>query len=230
VMTLLPASGRLEVCHGTPVTMSVTGGGAGYTYQWYRNGVAVSGATSTSHTTSTAGVYSVVVSLGSCSITVSSVTLTVSTVPVISTTGGLLYTSGYATYQWFLNGVAISGANTSIFNATAPGSYRVVVTSASGCRDTSAAYIVTGGGSTGVTTITGMDIKLFPNPATSVLMIEAPTPVRIMILTIDGKLVIDAKNATTVDVSLLANAIYMVKVYDSQTQQLLKMEKFVKMD
>lgn len=230
VMTLLPASGRLEVCHGTPVTMSVTGGGAGYTYQWYRNGVAVSGATSTSHTTSTAGVYSVVVSFGSCSITVSSVTVTVSTVPVISTTGGLLYTSGYATYQWFLNGVAISGANTSIFNATAPGSYRVVVTSASGCRDTSAAYIVTSGGSTGVTTITGMDIKLFPNPATSVLMIEAPTPVRIMILTIDGKLVIDAKNATTVDVSLLANAIYMVKVYDSQTQQLLKMEKFVKMD
>jgi hypothetical protein len=90
--------------------------------------------------------------------------------------------------------------------------------------------VVTGGGSTGVTTITEMDIKLFPNPATSVLMIESPIPVRIMILTIDGKLVIDANNATTVDVSLLANAIYMVKVYDSQTQQLLKMEKFVKMD
>ena len=61
-------------------------------------------------------------------------------------------------------------------------------------------------------------------------MIESPIPVRIMILTIDGKLVIEANNATTVDVSLLANAIYMVKVYDSQTQQLLKMEKFVKMD
>jgi gliding motility-associated-like protein len=44
---------------------------------------------------------------------------------------------GFTSYQWQLNGVNILGATGITFSVTAPGTYSVIVTNASGCRDTS---------------------------------------------------------------------------------------------
>jgi hypothetical protein len=231
IMSLLPASGVLEICHGTPVTMSVAGGRSGFTYQWFRNGVAVAGATSTSLTTDSAGTYTVLVSNGTCSVTISSVRVTTFTAPVINVaTGTLLYTGTYAYYQWYLNGVAISGANSNIYNASLPGVYTIVVRSASGCVDTSAGYVVSGGGGTVVANLNAQDIKLYPNPTTSIVRIDAPLAVDVVIMSIDGKVVMEANEATSMDVSSLSSALYVIKVYNHQTKELVRTEKLIKED
>ena len=231
--TLSPM-GTVTMCHGNPVALSVTGG-SGTAYQWYKDGSPLSGATASVYEATAAGVYSVVVSSGSCSGTLSSVTITPAPIPVIvHGMGTILYTSSFSSYQWFKNGVAITGATTSVYNETGAGNYIVVVHDASGCSDTSAAYTVSGGGgggSTGVVTASGngMDIKLYPNPATSVIMIDAPVKVNVSVLAADGKLIIRENDATSINVSGLANGMYMIMVYD-QDNVLLKADKFIKIE
>jgi hypothetical protein len=53
--------------------------------------------------------------------------------------------SGSVTYQWYLNGVAISGATGSSYTGSAAGTYTVVVSNAFGSTTSSAATINTGG-------------------------------------------------------------------------------------
>jgi Secretion system C-terminal sorting domain len=46
-------------------------------------------------------------------------------------------TSPVVSYQWFVNNVAINGATAATYTATASGSYKVTVTNAAGCQNTS---------------------------------------------------------------------------------------------
>ena len=144
-----PASATL--CSGQSQTFSVTATGTSLTYQWRKEGVNISGATSptfdiASITTGDAGSYDVVVS-GTCtaSVTSSPVTLTVSTLPEItgqpasatlcsgqSQTFSVTATGTSLTYQWRKAGVNISGATSSTYNIASvttgdAASYDVVV-------------------------------------------------------------------------------------------------------
>ena len=144
-----PASATL--CSGQSQTFSVTATGTSLTYQWHREGINVSGATSTtfdiaSVTTGDAGSYDVVVS-GTCtaSVTSSPVILTVNTLPEItgqpasaticigqSQTFSVTATGTAITYQWRKEGVNISGATSSTYDIASvttgdAGSYDVVV-------------------------------------------------------------------------------------------------------
>ncbi len=60
-----------------------------------------------------------------------------------------LQATGADGYQWYLNGMAISGGTNSILDVTNPGSYLVTAISSNGCRDSSAA---------------STDITLIPTP------------------------------------------------------------------
>lgn len=142
------------VTAGTSATFSVAisedGMPATYTYQWYVNGVAVSGATGPSYTRSTTsdkGQYTVYCQVTNAAGTVTSrtATLTVNKTPVLSTgypadaaivIGSSVTckvsvaTAGYPTtytYQWYKNGDAVSGATsaTYTFTPTAVGSNTV---------------------------------------------------------------------------------------------------------
>ena len=162
-----PAAQSVTAGQAATLTVVATGGGT-LTYQWRKGGVAISGATAASYTiaataTADAGSYDVVVTNGAGSVTSAVVALTVvstSGVPVIvaapasqSVALGASVTltvsvtgSGTMTYQWRLNGVAITGANTvsytiSAAKATDAGSYDVVVTNASGSVTSAAATL-----------------------------------------------------------------------------------------
>jgi hypothetical protein len=122
---------------GQTATFSVSASGGGpFTYQWYKNGSAVSGATSNTYTTpstsmgDTGAVFTVSVSSAAGSVTSSPATLTVNAIkPAITTqpasqtvtlgqpaTFGVTATgTGPLAYQWFMNGVAISGATSSTY-------------------------------------------------------------------------------------------------------------------
>ncbi len=170
--------------------------GGGVTYQWLRDGTYIPGATDSNYTATTAGIYSVIISNGFCSRTVTSINVVSMSLPAISfTSPNVLYTSSYYTYQWFKNGIAIVGATNGIFDETGPGVYTVEVWDVTGCFDTSAPYTVyTGGTTSGVSNVvTGADIKVYPNPATSIVRIDAPEKVSVALVGMDGKILIDQK-------------------------------------
>ena len=231
--TIIPNSAT--ICHGHAITMSVTAT-AGVTYQWLRNGTVITGATGDTYTTTGTGNYSVIISNGICSQTVTGATITAAPTPIITFIApNELETGSFATYQWFKNGVAISGGNSRIITESGAGHYLVVVSDATGCTDTSAIYTVTGGTGTGnvgvSTTNTDENIIIYPNPASSELHVEVPqsitTAISIRILSMDGRVVIGSTENRDINVSHLANGVYLVQVYDT-TGLLIKTAKFTK--
>ena len=154
------------VCAGSSVTFTVSATGtAPLSYQWRKNGVNISGATSASYTitsaaTGDAGSYTCVVSNSGGSATSNAATLTVNTPPVItahpvgqavcegsSVTFSVTATGGGPfTYQWRKNGSAITGATSSNYTINPvglahAGSYDCVVTNNCGSTTSNAAVL-----------------------------------------------------------------------------------------
>jgi hypothetical protein len=148
-VSISPTSATLDVNQAQTFTSTVSGGMSPYTYQWYLNGAAVSGATSSSWTwmPSSAGSYTIylnatdsagyvaksnVASLTinpalTCSITPTSVTMDVgqSKTFTVSASGG---TTPYS-YQWYLDGSGVSGATSPswTYSPSSSGSHSVYV-------------------------------------------------------------------------------------------------------
>ena len=152
--TITPASST-NICAGSSVQLNASTG-TGYTYQWLLNSIAISGATTSSYTASTAGNYTVQISNGSCNATSASAVVTINALPTATITpaaattfcqgGSVVLNANTGTglsYQWKLNGTNITGATSSSYTANASGSYSVVVTNTSTCSATSTATVVT---------------------------------------------------------------------------------------
>ena len=139
-------------CPGASVTFTATTYNfiASPTYQWYINSIAISGATSSTYTTSTLNqndVIQVICSSGSDgSNSSNSISWTINTPPSlsISVTGdecpyksSLSATTGLSSYAWYKDNVLISGASTNTYSFPAAGDY--IVTASNGtCTGTSA--------------------------------------------------------------------------------------------
>lgn len=152
-------SGPKVFCTGGSVTLgSITG--AGFSYQWYKGGVAIPGATGSAFVALTSGGYRVRVTntlTGCADMTHADTVVTQVSSPVVlpltpSTFcwGGsaLLATNispvGFSVnYQWFLNGVAIPGATASTYSADATGSYSCRITVPGSCVTTTEGKTVT---------------------------------------------------------------------------------------
>lgn len=162
--TITP-SGSTAICSGGSVVLNANTG-TGYTYQWKINTVNISGATSSSYTAIAAGNYTVTVTSGINAATSSATSVTVNALPTATLTasGATTFCSGGSvtlnantgtglTYQWKLNGVTISGAVGSSFNATNSGVFTCIVTNSAGC--TGSASITTFVNSNPVPSISG---------------------------------------------------------------------------
>ena len=187
VVTSSPSSRTASV--GQAVTFTaVASGSYPRTYQWAKNGVAVSGSTGETYTIAAAaigdaGTYAVTISnsQGSASSSAASLTVNAAVPPVLysgyprdgSTTQGQnltleSYTNGGSspfTYQWYKNATAISGATGSqlVFNSIAvadAGTYKAVVTNAAG-------------------SVTSRDAIVSVTPATAVVITSQPLAVTV---------------------------------------------------
>jgi Immunoglobulin domain/Immunoglobulin I-set domain len=166
-----------SVVNGGTTVISVIASGTNLTYQWYFNGSALAGATSsrltiTNATTANAGSYYVIVSSGSSSATSDTATLSVSSdVSIVvqptsqtvatgaSVTLSVVASGGSLTYQWYFNGTPISGATSSGYTIASAstanaGSYTVVVSSNGLNPITSSTATLTVNGNAGSPTIT----------------------------------------------------------------------------
>jgi hypothetical protein len=119
--------------------------GSGLSYQWKLNGLNIAGATSSSYTATATGNYNCVVSNSCGSNTSNTISVTFNSVPVanITASGSTAVCSPNSvtlnantgtglSYQWKLNGVNISGATSSSYNATATGNYNCSVSNICG--------------------------------------------------------------------------------------------------
>ena len=136
-ITTQPKSESVAV--GATATFSVVAGGTGpFTYQWSKNGSAISGATSASYTTpatvatDTGSLFSVVVrnAVGPTASTAATLTVTTPAAPTITkqpaaqtVTAGASVTfsvtataASSLTYQWSMNSAAITGATGATYN------------------------------------------------------------------------------------------------------------------
>jgi hypothetical protein len=158
-----------SVSSGGLVTFSVIASGTpSVSYQWQKNGINISGATSSTYSInaasdSDAGIYSVIVSNSSGSVVSSGALLTVLP-PVISpvivtqpvsqtaklgdsvTFSVYVTGSGTINYQWSKDGVILSNSNSSTYTvnpvqSTSSGSYKVVASNSSGSATSSGASL-----------------------------------------------------------------------------------------
>ena len=155
--TLSVLSGSPTFCEGGSVTLwsdSATG------IQWYRNGVAISGATQESYVASVSGSYTVILNALGCHSSESDpIVVTVNANPNATITAPSLVISGStsnsasvasagtgATYNWSISGGTItagSGTNAITFTAGSAGTLMlsVTVTTSAGCSDTKTAGV-----------------------------------------------------------------------------------------
>jgi hypothetical protein len=153
--TSIQAAGPTTFAAGGSVVLNATAA-TGSTYIWYRDGVAITGSsTSNSISASVAGNYTVARTLSGCTSTSAGIAITVtgSTALTITAGGSTTFCAGLsvvlnasaisgATYQWRRDNTAISGATAASYTATQSGSYTVQRTSG-GSSVISGAVVVT---------------------------------------------------------------------------------------
>jgi len=122
------------------------------------------GATGSCISASNAGNYYVTVTdANNCSAESNHVAVSVHPLPSVSVSvnGDTLSAYNALSYQWYVNGNQITGAQSNTYIASATGSYQVQVTDSNGCKALSNSIQVT---ITGIGEIVAEDFKVFPNP------------------------------------------------------------------
>jgi len=217
-------TGSTTVCSGNSVLLTAsTAGAIGVVYQWMKNGIAIMGATNATYVATSTGLYTCLIDIApGCAATTLAIPVTINPAPtpvVYSDGAQHMWTdSNYATYQWYLNTVAITGATTYHIVATEIGSYRVLVSDTNSCPGLSADHNVYW---LAVDDVNAYEaVSIYPNPATSVLHIASAHAVHTVISSIAGKAILDSREAV-LDVSQLPAGIYVVTVYDGDGKRLL---------
>jgi hypothetical protein len=134
-----------------------------------------------------------------------------------------------ATYRWLdCNNTfaALPGQTSQIYTATADGNYAVEV-KRHNCTDTSACYAVTGTSGIDKNNSAG-NIKVYPNPANDIITISAQGIKTITITDMQGKniqcaVLAQHDDSRVLDISGIANGLYVVKVATGQGTVLQKL-------
>lgn len=235
VVGVLPVSsaaltGDQTICAGSVASLSLNLNGSSPWNVVYSNGtsnITLNGITSSSFTvsvtpTATATYSLVSVSGANCSGSViGTPVVTVNPVPVPVITGSQTLTvsgiTGTATYQWELNGTAISGATNNTFNPTTSGTYSLVVTQ-NGCTGTSNSLTVT------ITRIysewvNADQFSVYPNPSKGIFIIKGSVEIMsVTIFDVNGKQIqsysiADLLDSVQVDMSNAPAGLYFVKIF-----------------
>jgi hypothetical protein len=170
------------------------------------------------------------------------ITVTVSALPsrpTITWGGGVFQANTDTThvgYQWIVDGKAIPGNNSIIYRPLVGGLYRVRVTNASGCADTSAVFnlVVTsvnnagsGAASNGLT-----NMRIYPNPFRGKLLVDAgerPTKeYTIRVFDARGRTittVLSKRQVTELNTAGMTSGQYMVEISEGTKRKTMRVVK-----
>lgn len=141
-IAVITASSNVSFCAGGNVIL-IAKADTGYTFQWKKDNIAITGATDSSYTATLSGNYSVVVTKGGITNTSAGIAVTAMPVPLATITplGSTTVCSGSVglqantgsglTYQWKKDNNAITGATNYLYSATTSGSYQIRITQGS---------------------------------------------------------------------------------------------------
>lgn len=186
--TTVTTSDSLTFCSGGSATLQAQLS-AGFGYQWLRNGMPIPGATQNTYVVNQGGNYQLeVYTNASCkdSSAVVVVTLLAAPAPVITQQNDSLFTTTFSSYQWLRNNNVIVGANQRHYKPTQSGDYRVLVTHASGCRDTSEVFPYF---MSSVADLLGVNFRFWPNPARDWIYLDTESGYEVQLYDLQGRLV-----------------------------------------
>ena len=228
-------TGASTICAGDKITLTGTPASGTPTYQWYKNGTAIAGATTNKLDVNATGSYTLNSSFnGICPVVspASTITATNPLEPLITFNQGILTTSAGTEIQWYFNDVAIAGATATTYKPTANGVYKVKLKDINGCLAT-ASYGITILATTADNPYS--TFYAFPNPATDVLHIGVPNAFqapnyRVRISDLQGKEIRDFRvesreNRLSLDISALTAGNYVISFPDLENQVSIKFQK-----
>jgi hypothetical protein len=214
-------NGPATFCEGGAVTLTAPEGYASYVWS--------NGTVGRTITVDRAGEYFVTVATQTCPAVSATTSITVNNlpaVPSIQRMGDVLTANSVVAtaYQWIRNGADMPGASNKALTVNLPGSYRVRITDANGCENTSEAFDV-------ILTDVNDDVvaghqaalRVSPNPTNGRFTIETTVneagPVRIELVNALGELVMTLNEASVagnfraaVDMGTLSAGAYNVVV------------------
>lgn len=179
--------------------------------------------------------YTFTPSLDDCATSVMT-TIIINPLPVVNLTedeSTLIATSGFSSYSWMLNGVAISGVTGNIIPISDNGIYEVTVTDNSGCQSSASIDFQ----SVSIEQSNwSFNVNIYPVPTDGVTYIEIESPNQIdlnfelydsqgKILKKDWIAVNSGKQLFQFDFSYLATGFYLIRLTDEKvmyTRRLLK--------
>lgn len=214
-------------CEGSAVALNANSG-TGLTYLWIMDNVPTTN-TSNNYVASVSGVYQLKTVNGfGCAGYSDTLRVTVNPVPhpVLTRAGNTLGTTQtYLSYQWFLNNSGIGGATNPTYTFTQNGAYKVRVMDSNGCEGYSEIMFIQNVGIT--PTALSAAIKVFPNPTTGLLHIDAPVKVKLALRDVTGKVVAEAAGVKEMDITTVANGMYLLYISD-MNGKLLRADKVTK--
>ena len=206
--------GEAYFCHGDTASLEL---GTPYTesIQWTDNGTNIPGANGIILPIMQDGNYSVSAAPTICPNFILSLGLDVSVyflppfVPGISYASNNLYALDGTDWQWYMNGSPVAGATNAVLTNPIAGMYYVVAHDTLGCEGVSDTLTV---GTSSVDDPVAEIISIYPNPASSQVMISSPqgVPDQVRITDLSGKLVLVKQTTSQVDLGAMADGIYIL--------------------
>jgi hypothetical protein len=170
--------GAVPACANEGTYFQSTSTGTGITYQWYRNGAAIAGATADMYMPENTGYYQLEVSNGICTDMTEMLYAIIKKVPepeLYTELGTDVCVNGFvkikvipnpgtgSSYVWYYNGDVLAGATTELVETTEAGEYYCVVTGPNGCSASSPMVTITAD-----CRLAGTEngsLAVYPNPA-----------------------------------------------------------------
>lgn len=186
-------------------------------YTWLRNGVVIPNANSSYYTMTEGGVYSCQVENEFNCFAESGEYLYCPPISIVYDEAAMeMEVLGtFNSYQWYFNGLPLSGQTNSFMSATQSGNYAVTVTTDYGCTTTSTVYTLV----VGVENVIEIPVALvFPNPANGIATIQSEALRDAKTMTIHDSMgrIVDKRdvpfvNTMQVDMSTLATGVYTIR-------------------
>jgi PKD repeat protein len=184
---------------------------------WFQDGELTDEFIASTAALTTGGVYSAqVTNVYGCSANTNSVTYCAPvTIEYIPPAQELYVSEGFASYQWYFNGIAMKGGNNYYINTNEPGNYSVTVTTDYGCVTESSVYILIISVEEQENTL----INLFPIPARELINVQLTTPAPWAITDITGRTImadLSASSVFTINIESLPVGVYFLQANESR--------------